>query len=77
MDPIHPAKHDRQEVIYDTHYSDADKRRVVEREAMGIQHRSDLAKPSPAEFDLPEFDPSSVMARMQQQRAQQQVQANP
>lgn len=65
MDPVHPAVHDRQEQIYDKHFMDADLRREAARAAQA------QGSHTPAEFELPEFDPQSVFARVQQQRAEQ------
>ena len=69
MDPIHPAVHDTQEKIYDEHFATADARREVARDAGASKrvspHQGSLASHTPAEFDLPEFDPTAVMARVE------------
>lgn len=54
MDPVHPAVHDRQEQVYDKHYQDADERRQAARD---LEKQRELSSHTPAEFDLPEFDP--------------------
>ena len=48
----------------------ADEKRKAARAAESSEHHSDLYSHTPAEFDLPEFDPASVLARVQQQRTQ-------
>lgn len=62
MDPMHPALHDAQEQLYDRHYQAADERRKAIREAESTTQRDH----TPAEYDLPEFDPSAVLARVTQ-----------